>query len=136
MDICTDLRGWVENLWVIYCPNLDVKVDECLVPFKGCFPFKYYMPSKLCKYGIKMWGICDARTSYTWNMQVYTGDTDDGTPQKKQVKRVVLNMAAGLEGAQHHGIISLLCIPLAGAITENADMVGTVSWNKRKLLHY
>lgn len=56
------------------------------------------MPSKPCKYGMKIWATCDARTCYAWNMQVYTGKPADGVPEKNQGKHVVLETAAGLKG--------------------------------------
>ncbi|GLD62741.1 piggyBac transposable element-derived protein 4-like protein [Lates japonicus] len=87
---------WVEGLPRIYNPSPDVTVDERLVAFRG--PFKQYMPSKPSKYGIKIWTTCDARTSYAWKMQVYTGKPADGVPEKNQGKRVVLKMTAGLKG--------------------------------------
>ena len=48
-------------------------VDEQLVCFRGRCPFRQYIPSKPGKYGIKIWAICEANTSYAWKMQVYTG---------------------------------------------------------------
>lgn len=67
----------------MYNPGPEVTVDERLVPFRGRCPFKQYMPSKPGKYGIKIWAACDARSSYAWNMQVYTGKPIDGRPEKK-----------------------------------------------------
>lgn len=49
------------------------------------------MPSKQSKYGIKLWATCDARTSYAWTIQVYTGKPADGVPEMSQVKFVVLS---------------------------------------------
>ncbi|KAI3360576.1 hypothetical protein L3Q82_002444 [Scortum barcoo] len=56
------------------------------------------MPSKPAKYGIKIWAACDANTSYTLNMQVYTGKPAEGAPEKNQGTGVVLDMAQGLRG--------------------------------------
>lgn len=69
---------WVEHLQLMYNPGLDITVDVCLVSFKGRCAFKQYMPNKPAKYSIKIWAACDARTSYAWNMQVYTGKPQDG----------------------------------------------------------
>lgn len=76
---------WVERLPLMFNPGQDITVDECLVPFRGRCPFKQYMPSKPAKYGIKIWAACDARTSYAWNMQVYTGKPQGGQPEKIKV---------------------------------------------------
>ncbi|KAJ4948098.1 hypothetical protein JOQ06_019638 [Pogonophryne albipinna] len=54
------------------------------------------MPSKPAKYGIKSWVACDARSSYAWNMQVYTGKTSSGgPPEKNRGMRVVLDLTGG-----------------------------------------
>ncbi|XP_029900730.1 piggyBac transposable element-derived protein 4-like [Myripristis murdjan] len=81
----------------MFNPGPEVTVDERLLHFRGKCPFRQYMPSKPGKYGIKIWAACDARTSYAWNLQIYTGKDASGIPEKKQGKRVVLDMATGLK---------------------------------------
>ncbi|KAL4009748.1 hypothetical protein ACER0C_003600 [Sarotherodon galilaeus] len=66
---------------------------EQLVPFKGRFSFRQYIPKKPAKYGIKVWAACDAKTSYAWRLQVYTGRAE-----VNQGMRVVLQMTEGLQG--------------------------------------
>ncbi|KAE8284769.1 hypothetical protein D5F01_LYC16203 [Larimichthys crocea] len=61
--------GWVERLPLMYNPGPEVTADERLVPFRGRCSFKMYIPSKPGECGIKIWAACDARNSYTWNMQ-------------------------------------------------------------------
>ncbi|XP_071745607.1 piggyBac transposable element-derived protein 4-like [Lepeophtheirus salmonis] len=56
------------------------------------------MPSKLARYGVKFWVACDAKSSYAWKIQVYTGKLADGHPEKNQGMRVVLDMTEGLRG--------------------------------------
>ncbi|XP_029900733.1 piggyBac transposable element-derived protein 4-like [Myripristis murdjan] len=89
---------WVQRLPLMFNPGPEVTVDERLLPFRGKCPFRQYMPSKPGKYGIKIWAACDARTSYAWNLQIYTGKDASGIPEKKQGKRIVLDMATGLQG--------------------------------------
>lgn len=89
---------WVERLPLMYNPGPEVTVDERLVPFRGRCPFKQYIPSKPGKYGIKIWAACDSKSSYAWNMQIYTGKPADGRPEKNQGMRVVLDMTTGLKG--------------------------------------
>ncbi len=89
---------WVQRLPFLYNPVPHITVDECLVPFHDCCPFKQYMPSKPAKYGIKIWAACDAQFIYAWNMQVYTGKSPGQAPEKNQGMRVVLDMAEGLHG--------------------------------------
>ncbi|XP_059394627.1 piggyBac transposable element-derived protein 4-like [Carassius carassius] len=89
---------WVQRLPLFYNPVPNVTVGECLVRFRGLCPFKQYMPSKPGKYGIKIWAACDSRSSYAWNLQIYTGKAADGKSEKNQGMRVVLDMTDGLEG--------------------------------------
>ena len=88
----------MEILQLLYNPGPRVTVDGHLVPFRGCCPFRQYMPNKPEKYDIKIWAACDAKSSYAWNMQVYTGKPPGGVPDKNQGMRVVLDMSEGLQG--------------------------------------
>ncbi|XP_061899254.1 piggyBac transposable element-derived protein 3-like [Entelurus aequoreus] len=89
---------WVENVPLLYNPGPHVTVDERLVPFRGRCSFRQCMPNKPAKYGIKIWAACDAKSSYAWNMQVYTGKLPGGTSEKNQGMCVVLEMSEGLQG--------------------------------------
>ncbi|XP_039907147.1 piggyBac transposable element-derived protein 4-like [Simochromis diagramma] len=88
---------WCARLPAMYRPGPEVTVDERLVPFRGRCPFRQYMPSKPARYGIKIWVACDARSSYAWKMQVYTGKPDKrGPPEKHLATRVVVDLTEGL----------------------------------------
>ncbi|KAL3979011.1 LOW QUALITY PROTEIN: HtrA serine peptidase 1 [Sarotherodon galilaeus] len=88
---------WCARLPAMYRPGPEVTVDERLVPFRGRCPFRQYMPSKPARYGIKLWVACDARSSYAWKMQVYTGKPDKrGPPEKHLAARVVVDLTEGL----------------------------------------
>ncbi|XP_029917511.1 piggyBac transposable element-derived protein 4-like [Myripristis murdjan] len=93
---------WSSRLPLLYDPGREVTVDEQLVPFRGRCPFRQYMPSKPTRYGVKIWAACDARSSYAWNMQVYTGKAASGEHEKKnQGLRVVLDVTRGLGGGRN-----------------------------------
>jgi len=51
----------------------DLTIEEQLFPFQGRTKFTQYIPSKLAKYGIKVW--CDAENSYPLKGLIYTGKT-------------------------------------------------------------
>jgi len=59
---------WMEVIPKLYYPAENVTVDEQLVAFRGRCPFKQYIPSKPAKYGIKIWTLCDSKTSYVWKL--------------------------------------------------------------------
>ncbi|XP_042609958.1 piggyBac transposable element-derived protein 4-like, partial [Cyprinus carpio] len=125
---------WVERLPLMFNPGSDVTVDECLVPFRGRCSFKQYMPSKPAKYGLKIWAACDARTSYAWNMQVYTGKPRGGQPERNQGMRVVLDLTTGLQG--HTVTCDNFFTSYAlgqELLRRKLTMVGTVRKNKPEL---
>ncbi|XP_054861049.1 piggyBac transposable element-derived protein 4-like [Amphiprion ocellaris] len=68
---------WRTRLPEMYVPGPDVTVDERLVPFRRRCPFRQYMPNKPARYGLKIWVACDAKSSYTWQMQMYLGNPDN-----------------------------------------------------------
>lgn len=55
-----------------------VTIDEMLHPFRGRCSFVQYMPQKPAKYGIKIYALCDSKTFYTWNFEIYCGAQFNG----------------------------------------------------------
>lgn len=50
-------------------------IDEMLHPFRGRCSF---IPSKPAKYGVKIFALCDAKSFYTSNLEIYCGKQPDG----------------------------------------------------------
>uniref|UniRef100_A0A3Q3KRH5 PiggyBac transposable element-derived protein domain-containing protein n=1 Tax=Monopterus albus TaxID=43700 RepID=A0A3Q3KRH5_MONAL len=125
---------WVYRLPLFYNPGPNVTIDEQLIPFRGCCPFRQYMPSKPAKYGIKIWAACDTATSYAWNLQVYTGQPGGGVPERNQAMRVVLDLSQDLEG---HNITCdnfFTSYELGQELLKRKlTMVGTIRKNKPEL---
>ncbi|XP_067234874.1 piggyBac transposable element-derived protein 4-like [Chanodichthys erythropterus] len=125
---------WVERLPMMYNPDMNVTVDECLIGFRGRCPFKQYMPSKPAKYGLKIWAACDAKSSYSYNMQVYTGKPPGTQHERNLGKRVVLELIRDLEG---HIVTCDNFFTSYGLGTEllqrKVRMIGTVRKNKPEL---
>nr|XP_046164109.1 piggyBac transposable element-derived protein 4-like [Oncorhynchus gorbuscha] len=125
---------WEARLPALYNPGPDVTVDEQLVPFRGRCPFRQYIPSKPAKYGIKSWVACDAKSSYAWKMQVYTGKAAGAGPEKNQGMRVVLDLTTGLSGRNVTCDNFFTSYDLGQRLLErNLTMVGTVRKNKAEL---
>lgn len=55
-------------------------LDEMMEPFRGKCKFRVYMPNKPAKYGIKIYALVDARTFYTYYMEVYPGKQPPNSP--------------------------------------------------------
>ncbi|XP_062308098.1 piggyBac transposable element-derived protein 4-like [Osmerus eperlanus] len=126
---------WVERLPRLYDPGPEVTVDEQLLAFRGRCPFKQYMPSKPAKYGIKSWVACDAKSSYAWKMQVYTGKQMDGVPERNQGMRVVLDVTEGLKDRNVTCDNFFTSYELGRELmaTRNMTVVGTVRKNRAEL---
>lgn len=56
----------------IFVPRQQLSIDETLVLYKGRVLFKQYIPTKKNKYGIKMYCLCEADTTYLWNFVIHT----------------------------------------------------------------
>ncbi|XP_068212619.1 piggyBac transposable element-derived protein 4-like [Palaemon carinicauda] len=54
---------WVERLPLMYNISSTVTINEQLLPFRGKYPLRQYIPSKPDRYGIKIWAACDAENS-------------------------------------------------------------------------
>ncbi|XP_035012727.2 piggyBac transposable element-derived protein 4-like [Hippoglossus stenolepis] len=118
----------------LYNPGPEVTVDEQLVPFRGRCPFRQYMPSKPAKYGIKSWVACDAKSSYAWKMQVYTGKPSGGRPERNQGMWVMLDVTEGLRGRNVTCDNYFTSYELARQLLERKiTVVGTVRKNKPEL---
>ncbi|CAH1999335.1 unnamed protein product [Acanthoscelides obtectus] len=64
----------------------------------GRCPFKQYIPSKPAKYGVKIWTLCDSKTSYAYKLQIYTGKEAGSASEKNQGMRVVCDLTSDLRG--------------------------------------
>jgi hypothetical protein len=60
---------------------------------RGRCAFKVYMPNKPGKYSIKVWVLCDAKTFYCCNFQVYLRSTRNA-PERNQGAHVVKNLTS------------------------------------------
>lgn len=88
---------WIHRMELLFNPDRDICIDEQLVPYRGRCRFKQYIPSKPAKYGLKIWAVCDVKTSYAWRLQVYTGKAGDRA-EVNQGMRVALELTEGLRG--------------------------------------
>jgi len=65
--------------------------------FRDKCPFYTFIKSKPVNYGTKVWVATVAKNFYSYNMEVYTGNTD-GTREKKQEIRVGKGMVRHMYG--------------------------------------
>ena len=67
IELCTEQwqNGWV--LGDIVCG------DESIVPHKGLFLFRQFIPRKPHTTGVKLYLLCDAQDRYIWHVYLYRG---------------------------------------------------------------
>ncbi|XP_051913269.1 piggyBac transposable element-derived protein 4-like [Hippocampus zosterae] len=125
---------WNFRLQKMYNVGRDVCVDEQLIAFRGRCNFKQYMPSKPAKYGIKIWALCDAQTSYAYHLEVYTGKPPNGTRETNVGMCVVLRLTDSLEGHTVTTDNFFTSIPLAQELKKKRNyLLGTIRKNKPEL---
>ena len=85
----------------VYCLPQNVSVDEAMIPFKGRSSLKQYIPLKLVKRGIKVWGMSDASNGYIAGFEVYTGKKGDRV-EKDLGASVVKTLAMPYKNTYRH----------------------------------
>ncbi|XP_013006050.2 piggyBac transposable element-derived protein 4 isoform X2 [Cavia porcellus] len=71
-------ENFVSNCQAVYTPSKYMTIDEQLAAFHGRCSFKQCLPNKPSKYGIKMYTLVDAKTYYTFNLEIYPGTQPPG----------------------------------------------------------
>ena len=71
----------VENSKKLCTKFEKITVDEQLIAFCGKCPMKQYMKSKSAKYRITICAAADVKTSYLYNLQVFTGKLQKKAPE-------------------------------------------------------
>jgi len=61
-------------------------------------PIQVIYAIKTCEIRHKIWLLCDSKTKFAWNAQVYTGKTPGQPAEKNQGQRVVLDLVKYLKG--------------------------------------
>lgn len=84
----------MNNCLTHYNASEFVTIDEMLHAFRGRCGFIQYIPNKPAKYGLKIYALCDAKTFYTLNLEIYCGKQMPGPYLKSNkpddiVKRLV-----------------------------------------------
>lgn len=139
----SDVFGkFVRNCQSAFSIGSSACIDEMLVSFRGRCKFKMYMPSKPCKYGLKLMCLTDARNNYFYNGYIYCGKDSDGSTLSAEERRLskptqaVLRLSAPLYGSNRNitadnwfGSIEVVkCLK-----EKNLTYVGTLKKNKREI---
>ena len=76
----------------LYVPSQNVSIDEMLLGTKCRVSFTQYMPKKPKRFGIKLWALCESKTGYCCDFQVYSGREDAARPELGLSYRVVFDL--------------------------------------------
>ena len=63
----------------MYAPRQNLSIDEQMIGSKSRIGFLQYMPKKPKKFGIKVWVLCEAKSGYCLQFQIYTDKHAGGT---------------------------------------------------------
>jgi len=73
------IADFMENLTFqfrrFYAPSQFLSIDESMISFKGRSKFKFYIPSKPTKWGMKLHSLCDSKTGYCLDFSLDPGKT-------------------------------------------------------------
>ena len=84
-----------------YHPGREVAIDEMMIGTRCRTSFIQYMPKKPVKFGIKMWALCESKTGYCLEFQLYKGREND-TAEKGLTFRVCTDLMKNYYGENHH----------------------------------
>ena len=79
----------------IYSPKQELSLDEGMIPWWGCLKFRTYSPEKITKYGVLVRLVCEAVSSYIFNVGIYSAEG-------KKLEDTVLSLLDGNLGQNHH----------------------------------
>lgn len=121
-----------KNLKKFYLPGENLTIDEQLIPFRGRVSFKQYLPSKPDKYGMKIWWICDSKTSYPLFGIPYLGK--EGHNRTKNLAYNVVNQLCEPYFGSNRNVTFdnyFTSLDVAKSLSQNGlTIVGTMRKNK------
>uniref|UniRef100_A0A0K2TIZ0 Putative LOC100166252 [Acyrthosiphon pisum] n=1 Tax=Lepeophtheirus salmonis TaxID=72036 RepID=A0A0K2TIZ0_LEPSM len=133
---------FVDNCKNNYIPTEHMTIDEMLVPFRGSCSFRQYVPSKPARYGVKVHALCDSKTFYVYNMEIYAGLQPEGPVEAdmefNSSKAVVLRLISDISGSGRNITFNdywYTSILLVKELLENHNItsVGTLRNNKKEI---
>ena len=108
-----------------------------LVPFRGRCSFIQYIPSKPEKYGVKIFALCNAKTFFTGNLEVYCGKQPTG-PYKVSnspadiVKRLISHLKGTCRNLTTDNWYTSYTLAMS-LLQDKITVVGTLKKNKREI---
>lgn len=89
------------NFQRYYVPDCELSLDEGMIPTKNALSFKQYIKDKPIRWGLKTFLLCESKTGYIMNAEMYTG---------KVALNEDLEKLLGVTGC----LVARLCDPIQG----------------------
>lgn len=128
---------FVENCKNNYCMGEHLTIDEMLIPFRGRCSFIQYIPSKPAKYGIKVFILCDSKTFYVSNLEIYCGQQPEGQYRRSNTPADITHRLLEPWKGKNRNLTCdnwYTSYPLAKELLKDkVTLVGTLKKNKREL---
>uniref|UniRef100_A0A1B6DW27 PiggyBac transposable element-derived protein domain-containing protein n=1 Tax=Clastoptera arizonana TaxID=38151 RepID=A0A1B6DW27_9HEMI len=125
---------FVKNCIDNYSTSEFVTIDEMLHRFRGRCSFVQYIPNKPAKYGLKMFALCDAKTFYCHNFEVYCGKQPQGPYEtSNSAIDVVKRLVRPIENTNKNITTDnwYTSVPLADyLLSKRLTLIGTLKKNK------
>lgn len=122
-----------------FIPYQNISIDESLIGMKNRCVFIQYMPKKKhCRFGIKKFELCDSKTSYVYNVSLYSGRDFLADGNDPFTHKVIMNELSlcKLLGKGYHVFTDnwYTKLPLAKELlSKKTYLTGTVNKNTRDL---
>lgn len=130
-------NSFIENCIRAFKPDINLTVDEQLLPCKARCKYIQYMPNKPDKFGIKFWLLVDLNDKYICNGFPYLGREDNQPRDGLSLSSyVVLKLLQPYYNLGHNVTCDnfFTSLSLAKALlTKGTSIVGTVRANRREI---
>ena len=129
--------AFVANCKGSYCVGEFMTIDEMLIPFRGRCSFIQYMPNKPAKYGLKIFALCDSKTFYLSNLELYCGKQPDGPYVCENSPQAVVSRLTNDYVGKNRNLTTdnwYTSYPLAeDLLNKKTTLVGTLRKNKKEI---
>ena len=116
----------------VYTPLQDLSLDEAMCPWRGPLRFKVYMKDKPTKWGIKLYEVCEAESSYVCGFEIYAAAPNVSNKPTDVVLRILEDSSLLNKGYSVFTDNYYTCPELYSKLVQNkTHCTGTVRQNRR-----